>query len=87
MRYKETETNLASEAAYTEFFFIKNKGYVDHTDGITLTDAISAFRYIAGKENLDLTGSLAADVNSDGKVSVIDAMKIFRYVSGKSDSL
>lgn len=56
----------------------------ESADGLyTISDAMKAFQYVAGKTSLTETELKKYDINADGKVNISDAMQIFQIVSGK----
>ncbi|PWM44195.1 MAG: hypothetical protein DBX47_05925 [Clostridiales bacterium] len=50
---------------------------------VTLEDAMTLFRYIAGKTTLGQNQSYSADMNEDNEIRLDDAMIIFKQVAGK----
>ncbi|PWM44194.1 MAG: hypothetical protein DBX47_05920 [Clostridiales bacterium] len=50
---------------------------------VTLPDAMTLFKYIAGKITLEKSQTYAADMNEDNEIRLDDAMRLFKYISGK----
>lgn len=57
-------------------------GYTDSSGNITVVDAISVQKYVAGIEKFGKTQLFNSDVNHDGEISVVDATLIQKYIVG-----
>ncbi len=62
-------------------------GDIDADGVVTISDALTIFKYKTGEVKLSDTALKAADVDGNGKVELADALKIFKYKSGEIDSL
>lgn len=51
---------------------------------ITVVDATSVQKYVAGIEDFDKLQLFNSDVNHDGEISVVDATLIQKYIVGLS---
>jgi hypothetical protein len=64
------------------------KKNTDHMNGISTADLVKMQKHILGKELLpNANRELAADVNSDGRISALDLLDIRRLILGKVDEL
>lgn len=63
------------------------KGDVDADTHITLTDALTIFKYKSGEIKLSETAEIAADTDGNGKVELVDALRIFKFKSGEIENL
>ncbi len=79
---------------YNTDFTLKNgkvlartKGDVVAGDGITIADAVSLFRYVAGRELLTAEQLSEGDVTNDDAVNIYDVMAVYQYVNGVIDTM
>lgn len=71
-----------AEAVYENLEYVIIAGDANRDGKISVADAKTALRYIAGLINLDNYAFTAADINRDGKVSVADAKHILKTIAG-----
>ncbi|MBP5230644.1 MAG: hypothetical protein ILO68_02855, partial [Clostridia bacterium] len=74
----EPSETPAHEAAPTPIPSAEGLGDVDGTNGITRADALLVVRYLVGLEELTEEQLLRADLDRDGRVSVMDASAMLR---------
>lgn len=71
-----------SASAYTAL-----TGDVDGNGSIQTRDSVIIQRYLVGSVQLTDDQLAVADVNNDGKITLIDAFRVLKYVAGYIDAL
>lgn len=72
-----------SSKDYDVYEYALVKGDLDGDGKVSIGDAMTVFRFVSGRINIENDMFICADVNKNGSVMIDDAMMVFLYVSGK----